>query len=36
LFHYWHVFHKPFAFIMYIIMLIHIGIALWLGYRWIF
>ncbi len=36
LFHYWHVFHKPFAFIMYIIMIVHIGIALWLGYRWIF
>jgi hypothetical protein len=35
LFHYWHVFHKPFALIMYIIMIIHIGIALWLGYRWI-
>ncbi len=36
LFHYWHVFHKPFALIMYVIMIIHIGIALWLGYRWIF
>jgi hypothetical protein len=36
LFHYWHVFHKPFAMIMYIIMIIHIGVALWLGYRWIF
>jgi len=36
LFHYWHVFHKPFAVIMYLIMSIHIGIALWLGYRWIF
>ena len=35
LFHYWHVFHKPFAFIMYIIMFIHIGIAIWLGYVWI-
>ena len=36
LFHYWHVFHKPFAFIMYIIMLIHIAISIWLGYVWIF
>jgi hypothetical protein len=36
LFHYWHVFHKPFAIIMYMIMLVHVGIAVWLGYRWIF
>ena len=35
LFHYWHVFHKPFAIIMYIIMFVHIGIAIWLGYTWI-
>lgn len=35
LFHYWHVFHKPFAIIMYIIMFIHIGVAVWLGYTWI-
>ena len=36
LFHYWHVFHKPFAIIMYIIMLVHVGIAVWLGYTWVF
>lgn len=36
LFHYWHVFHKPFAIIMYIIMLVHIGVAIWLGYTWKF
>ncbi len=36
LFHYWHVFHKPFAIIMYVIMLVHVGIAVWLGYTWIF
>jgi hypothetical protein len=36
MFHYWHVFHKPFAVIMYIIMLIHISITVWLGYTWIF
>lgn len=36
LFHYWHVFHKPFAIIMYIIMALHIGVAIWLGYTWIF
>lgn len=35
LFHYWHVFHKPFAIIMYLIMLVHVGIAVWLGYTWI-
>jgi hypothetical protein len=35
LFHYWHVFHKPFAIIMYIIMLVHVGIAIWLGYTWL-
>ncbi len=36
LFHYWHVFHKPFAYIMYLIMIIHVGIAIWLGYTWVF
>jgi len=36
LFHYWHVFHKPFAVIMYLIMLVHIGVSIWLGYTWIF
>ena len=36
LFHYWHVFHKPFAIIMYIVMLVHVSIAFWLGYTWIF
>jgi hypothetical protein len=36
LFHYWHVFHKPFAIIMYIIMFVHVGVAVWLGYTWIF
>jgi hypothetical protein len=36
LFHYWHVFHKPFAIIMYIIMLVHVGVAIWLGYTWVF
>ncbi len=36
LFHHWHVIHKPFAVIMYIIIFVHIGIAIWLGYTWIF
>ena len=35
LFHYWHVIHKPFAIIMYIIMVVHIGVAVWAGYAWI-
>jgi len=36
LFYYWHVFHKPFAIIMYLVMLIHVTVAVWLGYVWIF
>jgi len=34
LFHYWHVIHKPIAIIMYIIVGIHVGVALWTGYGW--
>lgn len=34
IFHYWHVIHKPFAIIMYVIMLVHIGVAIWTGYGW--
>jgi hypothetical protein len=34
LFHYWHVFHKPFAIVMYIVMGIHIVVAIWTGYGW--
>jgi len=32
LFHYWHVFHKPFAVIMILVMLVHVAVALALGY----
>ena len=32
LFHYWHVFHKPFAVVMYIFMFVHIGVAWVTGY----
>jgi len=32
LFHYWHVFHKPFAVIMLLVMLVHVAVALALGY----
>ena len=35
LFHYWHVFHKPFAIIMIVVMLIHVAVALALGYTWL-
>lgn len=34
LFHYWHVFHKPFAIIMYLFMVVHIGVAIATGYGW--
>jgi len=36
LFKYWHVAHLPFALIMLIIMIIHIGITILFGYKWIF
>ena len=32
LFHYWHVAHKPFAVVMYVFMVLHVGVALWTGY----
>ncbi len=32
LFHYWHAIHKPFTFVLFIMMGIHIGVAVWLGY----
>ncbi len=35
-FHYWHVIHKPFAWVMIVIMFIHIIVALLFGYRWLF
>lgn len=33
---YWHIAHLPFALIMLVIMVIHVGITLLFGYRWIF
>jgi hypothetical protein len=36
IFHYWHVVHKPFAIIMYCIMVVHIVVAVWTGYKWVF
>ena len=34
-FHLWHVIHKPFAWIMIIIMLIHVTITVLMGYKWV-
>lgn len=36
LFKYWHVAHMPFALIMLIIVVIHVGVTLAFGYKWIF
>ena len=36
LFHWWHVFHKPFAIIMILVMIVHVGVAIALGYTWTF
>ncbi len=36
LFKYWHVAHLPFAFIMLIIMIIHVVVTIVFGYKWIF
>lgn len=36
LFHYWHVIHKPFALVMYLILVVHVSVAVWMGYTWIF
>ena len=36
LFKYWHVAHLPFALLMLIIMLVHVGVAITFGYRWVF
>jgi len=34
--HYWHVIHKPFAWVMIFIMLIHVTVVVLMGYKWIF
>lgn len=36
LFRYWHVAHLPFALVMLLVMLVHVGVAIAFGYRWIF
>lgn len=35
LFHYWHVIHKPFAYTMIVIMIIHIAVVVAMGYTWV-
>jgi hypothetical protein len=35
-FHYWHVIHLPFTVIMFIILFVHVGVAVVFGYTWIF
>jgi len=36
LFHWWHIFHLPFAIAMFVIMVIHVAVTIVFGYRWIF
>ncbi|MGB5847886.1 MAG: hypothetical protein WBH40_05320 [Ignavibacteriaceae bacterium] len=36
LFRYWHIAHLPFAITMFVIMLVHVGVTLAFGYKWIF
>lgn len=35
LFGYWHAVHKPFAIVLYLMMGVHVGVAIWLGYAWV-
>ena len=35
-FHLWHVFHKPFAVVMILIMFVHVTVVVLMGYKWIF
>ena len=36
LFYYWHAIHLPFTIIMFITLAVHVGVAVCLGYTWIF
>lgn len=36
IFHYWHVIHLPFTIIMFLILAIHVAVAIMFGYTWIF
>jgi hypothetical protein len=35
-FHYWHVIHIPFSIIMFVILFVHVGVAVAFGYLWVF
>ena len=35
IFHYWHVVHLPFSVVMFLILFIHVGVAVAFGYTWI-
>jgi hypothetical protein len=35
-FKYWHIFHLPFAIVMFVIMIIHVAVTIVFGYKWIF
>ncbi|MEW6749842.1 MAG: hypothetical protein AB1505_02565 [Candidatus Latescibacterota bacterium] len=34
-FHYWHVFHRPFAWVMFLIVAVHVAVTLFFGYTWV-
>ncbi len=34
LFHLWHVIHLPFTIVMFVIVIVHVGVAIAFGYRW--
>ena len=36
LFHYWHIFHLPLTVVMFVVLGVHIAVAVMLGYTWIF
>lgn len=36
LFHYWHIVHLPFSIIMFVILIVHVGVAVAFGYTWVF
>jgi len=35
-FHHWHVIHKPFAWVMILVMIIHVVVVVSMGYTWVF
>lgn len=36
LFHYWHIFHLPLTAVMFVVLSVHVAVAVMLGYTWIF